>query len=255
MHLLHPKLPPTPEIELPNSFSVGDHVEYHSPTNQRWLDRCKVIAINDDGTYKIEVPYQDSVVQTKHAVVIGSFTGTIRPASIPFNVGDRVFVNWKNYGHYYPGKITKENENHTFLIHFDDGDVEDFVEWGRIEPLNESSSEVQEYIAHDSEAERELIEAFQMFDTNGTGTIPAREYFRILTEIGDEPLSVDEVVQEFAELGIELDSEIDYRAPQKYMIASDSADDETTLKPEVVIKDAFLKETLRGYAYAHPKIG
>ena len=251
-----PQAPPTPEIELPNSFSVGDHVEYHSPTNQRWLDRCKVIAINDDGTYKIEVPYQDSVVQTKHAVVIGSSPGTIRPASIPFNVGDRVFVNWKNYGHYYPGKITKENENHTFLIHFDDGDVEDFVEWGRIEPLNESSSEVQEYIAHDSEAERELIEAFQMFDTNGTGTIPAREYFRILTEIGDEPLPVDEVVQEFAELGIELDSEIDYRALAKYMIASDSADGETTLKPEVVIKDAFLEDgTLRGYAYAHPKLG
>ena len=142
------------------------------------------------------------------------------------------------------------------IQNFDDGDIEDFVEWGRIEPLNESSSEVQEYIAHDSEAERELIEAFQMFDTNGTGTIPAREYFRILTEIGDEPLPVDEVVQEFAELGIELDSEIDYRALAKYMIASDSADDATTLKPEVVIKDAFLEdETLRGYAYAHPKLG
>ena len=42
--------PPTPEVVLPAAFSVGDHVEYHSPTNARWLDRCKVVAINDDGT-------------------------------------------------------------------------------------------------------------------------------------------------------------------------------------------------------------
>ena len=26
-----PQAPPTPEIELPHSFNVGDHVEYHSP--------------------------------------------------------------------------------------------------------------------------------------------------------------------------------------------------------------------------------
>tara|TARA_B100000003_G_scaffold132592_1_gene118927 strand:+ start:1503 stop:2801 length:1299 start_codon:yes stop_codon:yes gene_type:complete len=251
-----PQTPPIPEIELPRSFNVGDHVEYHSPTNQRWLDRCRVIAINDDGTYKIEVPYHNSVVQTKHAVVIGSSPGTIRPASIPYKVGDRVFVNWKNYGHYYPGKIMKENDNHTFFIQFDDGDVEDNVEWGRIEALNESSSEVQEYIAHDSEAERELIEAFQVFDTNNTGVIPAKEYFRILTELGDEPLSVADVHQEFAELGIDLDSEIDYRSLVKYMIASDSNESESLLKPEVVIKDAFLEDgVIKGYAYDHPKLG
>lgn len=251
-----PQAPPIPEIELPQSFNVGDHVEYHSPTNQRWLDRCRVIAINDDGTYKIEVPYENSVVQTKHAVVIGSSPGTIRPASIPYKVGDRVFVNWKNYGHYYPGKIMKENENHTFFIQFDDGDVEDNVEWGRIEALNESSREVQEYIAHDTEAERELIEAFQVFDTNNTGMIPAKEYFRILTELGDEPLSVADVHQEFAELGIDLDSEIDYRSLVKYMIASDSNESESLLKPEVVIKDAFLEDgVVKGYAYDHPKLG
>ena len=250
-----PQAPPTPEIELPHSFNVGDHVEYHSPTNQRWLDRCKVIAINDDGTYKIEVP-KTSIIETKHAVVIGTAPGTIRPASVPFNAGDRVFVNWKNYGHYYPGRIAKENDNHTFLIHFDDGDVEDGVEWGRIEPLNESSSEVQQYIEHDNQAEKELIDAFQVFDTNNTGTIPAREYFRILTELGDEPLYADDVLQEFAELGIELDSEIDYRALAKYMVASDAAEDATPVKPEVVIKDAYLEDgRLKGYAYAHPKLG
>ena len=250
-----PQAPPIPEIELPQSFNLGDHVEYHSPTNQRWLDRCRVIAINEDGTYKIEVPKTD-LVEIKHAVVIGSAPGTIRPARLPFNVGDRVFVNWKNYGHYYPGKIMKENDNHTFFIQFDDGDIEDNVEWGRIEVLNESSVEVQEYIAHDCEAEQELVEAFQVFDTNNTGTISAREYFRILTEIGDEPLQVEDVLEEFAELGIELDSEIDYRSLVKYMVASDSTESKNPLKPEVVIKDAFLENgVISGYAYDHPKLG
>ena len=165
-------------------------------------------------------------------------------------------MNWKNYGHYYPGKIMKENNNHTFFIQFDDGDVEDNVEWGRIESLNESSSEVQEYIEHDNQAEKEMIEAFQVFDVNNSGTIPAREYFRILTEIGDEPLNVDDVLQELSELGIELDSEIDYRSLVKYMIASDSTESGIPSKPEVVIKDAYLQnDAISGYAYAHPKLG
>ena len=54
-----PQSPPVHEVELPKSFDIGDHVEYHSPTNQRWLNRCKVVAINDDGTYKVEVPKQN----------------------------------------------------------------------------------------------------------------------------------------------------------------------------------------------------
>ncbi|MBN74189.1 MAG: hypothetical protein CMA73_00665, partial [Euryarchaeota archaeon] len=123
-----PAAPPVPEVELPASFNVGDHVEYHSPTNSRWLDRCKVVGINDDGTYRIEVP-KDTKIETKHAVVIGSAPGTIRPAQPPFKAGDRVFVDWKGHGHYFPGRIASEHDNHTFLIHFDDGDVEDNVDW------------------------------------------------------------------------------------------------------------------------------
>ena len=245
--------PPTPEVELPASFNVGDHVEYHSPTNARWLDRCTVVAINDDGTYKIEVP-KSTRVETKHAVVIGSAPGTIRPAAIPFSAGDRVLVNWKNYGHYYPGRIANEHDDHTFMIHFDDGDVEDNVEWGRIEAMQEDSAEVQEYVENVVGAEQELIEAFQVFDEGGTGTISAQKYFEILTEIGDEPISVDDVLEEFAELGIGMDSEIDYRELAKYMVSSEAETIE--YKPEVIIRDAELADgCLKGYAYAHPKLG
>ena len=248
--------PPTPEVVLPAAFNVGDHVEYHSPTNARWLDRCKVVGINDDGTYRIEVPYQDSIVQTKHAVVIGSAPGTIRPASPPFNAGDRVFVDWKGYGHYYPGRIASEHDDHTFMIHFDDGDVEDNVEWRRIEPMQEDSVEVQEYVENVMNEEQELIEAFQVFDTDGTGTISARQYFEILTEIGDDPISVDDVLEEFAELGIGMDSEIDYRELAKYMVSSEDGAEPEQHKVEVVIRDAQIVDgKLTGYAYAHPKLG
>ena len=82
-----PLPPPTSEVELPPSFKVGDHVEYHSPTNARWLDRCIVVSVNDDGTYRIEVPKSGGIVETKYAVVIGTAPGTIRPASSPYSVG------------------------------------------------------------------------------------------------------------------------------------------------------------------------
>ena len=247
--------PPTPEVELPAAFSVGDHVEYHSPTNARWLDRCKVVAINDDGTYRIEVP-KSTRVETKHAVVIGSAPGTIRPASPPYNAGDRVFVDWKGYGHYYPGRIASEHDDHTFMIHFDDGDVEDNVEWGRIEPMQEDSVEVQEYVENVMKEEQELIEAFQVFDTDGTGTISARKYFEILTEVGDEPISVDDVLEEFAALGIGMDSEIDYRELAKYMVSSEAGVESEQPKVEVIVRDAeIIDGHLKGYAYAHPKLG
>ena len=243
------------EVILPASFQIGDHVEYHSPTNQRWLDRCQVIGINLDGTYKISVPYTD-VVQIKPAVVIGTSPGTIRPATPPYNTGDKVLVDWKNYGTYYPGKIVAEYEDHTFLIHFDDGDVEDKVEWNRIEKPAENSIEVQEYVESLSEAESELIEAFKIFDEDNSGTISAAEYFQLLTEKGDNPLSVEDVMNEFQELGITETSEIDYHELAKYLVGSEMATDAEQVKPEVIIHDAeILEGRLYGNAYAHPKLG
>ncbi|MEC8779839.1 MAG: hypothetical protein VXX54_01295 [Candidatus Thermoplasmatota archaeon] len=170
--------------------------------------------------------------------------------------GDRVFVNWKNYGHFYAGQVAQRHADGTYLIHFDDGDVEDRVNMDRIKPLDEASEEVQAYIEHDNEAERDLIEAFQVFDTNNTGTIPAREYLRILTEIGDDPVPVEDVLNEFVDLGIELDSEIDYRALAKFMVASELGEPHPQAKQEVVVHDAAIDgDRLSAYAYDHPKLG
>ena len=169
--------------------------------------------------------------------------------------GDRVFVNWKNYGHFYAGKVAKVNPDGTYLIHFDDGDVEDHVNIGRIKSLDENSEAVQAYIEHDNEAEQKLIEAFQFFDTSGTGTISAREYLRILTEIGGEPLSAEDVLNQFVDLGIEVDSEIDYRALAKFMVASEQGENRHSPKQEVIIHEAAINgDVLTGYAYEHPKL-
>ncbi len=244
---------PLEEVELPASFQVGDHVEYYSPTNARWLDRCKVVGINDDGTYRIEVPYQNSIVQTKHAVVIGSAPGTIRPAKPPLKSGDRVLVDWKNYGTYYPGTISKEYEDHTFLILFDDGDIEDKVEWSRIELADVDSNEVQDFLLQQSSEVEELIKAFEVFDEGNTGVISAQKYFEILTQMGDSPLSENEVMEEFNSLGIGMDAEIDYRELAKHMVGQDEA---VQVKAEVVIRDAEIRDgRLHGHAYSHPKLG
>ena len=252
-----PVLPPTSEIELPPSFGIGDPVDYYSPTNACWLDRCKVVGINGDSTYRIEVPKEGGVIETKYAVVIGTTPGTIRPASIPYKVGDHVFVNWKNYGHYYPGTIASENSDHTFLIHFDDGDVEDNVEWGRIEKFEEELPEVKEYVDNVMETHLEfndLIEAFKVFDKEEKGTISATEYFRILTEIGDEPLNENEVMESFEELGIGMNAEIDYFELARHLVGG--APNQELLKPNVIIKDVeIVNNNLHGYAYGHPSLG
>jgi len=62
-------------------------------------------------------------------------------------------------------------------------------------------------------------------------------------------------MQEFSEMGIGLDSEIDYLSLAKLMIGSEDSEF-VQLKPEVVIRDAKISDgILRGYAYAHPKLG
>ena len=146
------------------------------------------------------------------------------------------------------------------MIHFDDGDVEDNVEWGRIEPMQEDSVEVQEYVENVMKEELELIEAFQVFDADGTGTIngvlAVKKYFQILTEMGDNPISIEDVLEEFESLGIGMDSEIDYRELAKYLVSSEGGAEPEQYKVEVIVRDAQIVDgRLKGYAYAHPKLG
>jgi len=76
-----------------HDLDIGDAVEYHSPTNERWLDSCTVTGLNDDGSVAIDVVKRVRKVETKHAVVFGSAPGTIRYAAPLIGVGDKVDYN------------------------------------------------------------------------------------------------------------------------------------------------------------------
>ena len=80
-------------IRKPHDLAIGDAVEYHSPTNQRWLNKCTVTALNDDGSVAIDVIKRVKKVETKYAVIVGTAPGTIRLAAPIFGVGDKVDYN------------------------------------------------------------------------------------------------------------------------------------------------------------------
>ena len=106
-----------------------------------------------------------------------------------------------------------------------------------------------DYVEQISTEEQELIESFAVFDEGNTGTIHARKLFQILTEMGD-PLDIKEAEELFVEMGISLDSEINYKDLAKIMVQPFAP------KPEVVMTDAkIVGGILKGFGYAHPKLG
>jgi hypothetical protein len=80
-------------IRKPHVLAIGDAVEYHSPTNKRWLNKCMVTALNDDGSVAIDVIKRVKKIETKYAVTVGTALGTIRLAAPIFGVGDKVDYN------------------------------------------------------------------------------------------------------------------------------------------------------------------
>tara|TARA_Y100000589_G_scaffold197378_1_gene186472 strand:- start:281 stop:1549 length:1269 start_codon:yes stop_codon:yes gene_type:complete len=238
--------PIIPELE------VGTHVEYFSPTNERWLDRCTVTKINDDGSYDVDVP-KSSGVESKQGLLLGDGPRNIRRADDALNKGDRVLVNWKNYGTYFPGKIAEVQPHHTYMIHFDDGDVESGVPPSRIAKQPDSEA-TQAYVEQISKEEQELIDSFKVFDESNSGTIHASKLFEILTQMGD-PLDVSEAQEMFNEMGISMDSELNYKDLAKIMVQPFEPKTEVVIKNASIDKTTYNQPILRGYAFDHPKLG
>lgn len=228
-------------------LEVGMHVEYFSPTNERWLDRGTITKVNTDGSYDVDVP-KTSGIESKQNLHIGEEPSNIRRADDALSKGDRVLVNWKNYGTFFPGIIAEVQPNHTYMIHFDDGDVESGVPPSRI-AKQPNSQATQDYVEQISQEEQELIDSFKVFDEGNTGTIHASKLFKILTEMGD-PLDSSEAEEMFNEMGISLDSELNYKDLAKIMVQPFEA------KSEVLIQDARITgDSLHGFVYDHPKLG
>lgn len=59
----------------------------------------------------------------------------------PLKKGDGVEGNWMRSGKWYPGKIHKVNADKTYLVHFDDGDIEDNMEEVRVRRAVEGSTQ------------------------------------------------------------------------------------------------------------------
>ena len=130
-------------------------------------------------------------------------------------------------------------ENDMFTIHFDDGDVESS------EKNRKPDSEAMiDYVDQISAEEQELIESFAVFDEGNTGTIHARKLFQILTEMGD-PLDTKEAEELFVEMGISLDSELNYKDLAKIMVQPFAP------KPEVVMTDAKIGWQTKWLRYGH----
>ena len=70
------------------------------------------------------------------------------------------------------------------------------------------------------DSERTVLEAFECFDTVGTGTFSIQEFSEILCKTGSGPHLTDREVKELVkEVGTNSDNQIDYRRLVKLMFA------------------------------------
>ena len=196
------------------------------------LERLGMVNKNESGSKLEQAIHVPSANESKSPIVVGA----------------KVLVNWKNYGTYFPGKVASIEGEDSYVIHFDDGDVESSVPANRI-TVQPHSQANQDYIEQVTAEEQELIDSFAVFDENNSGTINSSKLFKILTEMGD-PLDIEEAEELFTEMGIPLDSEINYKDLAKIMVQPFKP------KPEVVMSDAEIVDgRLHGFGYRHQKLG
>ena len=97
-------------------LSVGDNVEYNSPTNQRWLGDSVVTVVNGDGTYQVDVTKIVRKVENKPSVWRGEAPGNIRIAYTPA-IGDDVEYHSPTNQRWLDGSVISAiNDDGTFQI-------------------------------------------------------------------------------------------------------------------------------------------
>lgn len=109
----------TPINSLQRAFQIDDLVETRSPHNiWQGYFRGKVIDVNAaNNTYTIY--YNDDEIERD----VPSYL-----IAKVFSRGDTVYATAPDFEyHYYRGRIKAVNENGTYTVHFDDGDVHDEV--------------------------------------------------------------------------------------------------------------------------------
>ena len=218
-------VPKSSRIETKYAVTIGDSPGCIRPSQPLFTIGNRILAnwknagplyfgtiadVNPDGTYDIQYDDGDAELRVEQSRIY------LAPN---LSVGDRVFVNWKAHGYYFPAHVASIHPDHTIRVDYDDGDTEDNIPLSRVRVITEENKEVMEYADAISESEEELLQAFRVFDTQETGTISATELFRILTEMGDQPIDESEVFELFNDLGIEMDAELDYRQLAKWLVS------------------------------------
>ena len=85
--------------------------------------------------------------------------------------------------------------------------------------LNEFLGIMGNYKSPKKETEADLLEAFKVFDKDGSGAITADEFEHILTNLG-ETLSKEELEEIFFEAGIDHDGKVEYKDFVKTILQS-----------------------------------
>eukprot|EP01065_Artemidia_motanka_P002122 TRINITY_DN10984_c0_g1_i1.p1 TRINITY_DN10984_c0_g1~~TRINITY_DN10984_c0_g1_i1.p1 ORF type:complete len:414 (+),score=92.40 TRINITY_DN10984_c0_g1_i1:56-1243(+) len=102
---------------LPPGFRVGDRVVARKGRSTGALVAATITQLNPDGTCAVQ--FDDGDFDFREPV------GWIRPAG-RFGVGDRVLARWRDTDRWDQGCIASLNAGGTYVVQFDDGDVEAF---------------------------------------------------------------------------------------------------------------------------------
>ena len=69
----------------------------------------------------------------------------------------------------------------------------------------------KEEVISEPSGKEDVLEAFQYFDQNGKGTVSARELRVILTKLGKNPFTEEELKEIFTESNVDEDGTINYQ--------------------------------------------
>jgi hypothetical protein len=119
-------VPATAEVAKAPAFNVGDKVEANFAGRGRYFPG-KIFKVRDDGTY--DVDYDDGETEKR---VQAQWIRLLDPVQIPsiarkWQQGDRVEVNYRGKGKWFPGKVKAIAMNGTYCIDYDDGEYEENV--------------------------------------------------------------------------------------------------------------------------------
>jgi hypothetical protein len=108
-----------------SKHTVGDRVDFKMPKKRTWIAGRVTRFDSDHMIYDI--------IDGQGLLAEGIPEGDRMRAGIIFKVNDKVFSRFRNSHRLFKGTIAGVNENFTYQINFDDGDVEDGVTIDKIE--------------------------------------------------------------------------------------------------------------------------